>query len=173
MLFPRVDEDPSSSPCDSVCVYTGPVSTGQKRSLVESDPRTSLWKRLFDFWPDENDVKGRDTFMVVGCNGLKAGEEIIPDDTQDKAKSKGESTAVSSLLQNSAFKFGMQQIYGCTMLFIVSHQRVYLGKCNFVGAKVHRNTDFIAQVISGRARTLIEAPTSTPTSPSKSKSSTS
>ena len=84
-------------------------------------------KRVFDPWPplDSTD-KGKNKFMVDACDALKPDQEIIPDWAQE---SPGYASAVSAPFGKTAFRFGMQQICGCTMLYVVSHKRVYLGEC--------------------------------------------
>jgi len=69
--------------------------------------------------------------MVRKCNALTEDEAIIPDSSQDKTKTKGDSTAVSAKFSDYSTKpvrYGMQGIYGCTMMFVISRNAVYLGE---------------------------------------------
>lgn len=80
--------------------------------------------------------------MIDACDALTADQEIVP---AWASASPGYSSIVTQALGNQKIRYGMQQICGCTMLFVVSRQRVYLGiywrsdtaramtDCNFSG----------------------------------------
>ena len=125
------DDSPDGIDCVSLC---SAVSNPTKRGLERIESRNTLVKRVFDPWPplDSTD-KGKDKFMVDACNALKPEQDIVPDWA---SQSPGYASAVSAPFGNTAFRYGMQQICGCTMLFVVSRKRVYLGKCLQILAKV-------------------------------------
>ncbi|KAL8776565.1 MAG: hypothetical protein Q9213_008222 [Squamulea squamosa] len=62
--------------------------------------------------------------MVEACNALKPEQSIIPDWASE---GPGYASAVTATLSGSKIRYGMQRICGCTMLFVVSRTRVYLG----------------------------------------------
>ena len=128
------DDSPDGIDCKSLC---SAVSNPAKRGLEQLEPRYTLVKRVFDPWPplDSSD-KGKDKFMVDACNALELEEEIIPGWAQEPP---GYASAVSAPFGKTAFRFGMQQICGCTMLFVVSHKRVYLGEYLQISARVPYN----------------------------------
>ena len=63
--------------------------------------------------------------MVEACNALTPAQEIIPPWAE---KDPGYASAVTAPFKDTKFRFGMQQICGCTMLFVVSRKRVSLGE---------------------------------------------
>ena len=127
-LVIRETSDPDDSPdgidCRSLC---SAVSNPSKRGWEQLEPRNDLVKRAFDPWPplDSSD-KGKDKFMVDACNALTPAEEIIP---AWAGEDPGYASAVTAPFKDKKIRFGMQNICGCTMLFVVSRRRVYLGKC--------------------------------------------
>ena len=127
-LATRVDDDsmPDDSPpgcqCRSLCSADGGVA---KRGWTEVETRALLVKRVFEPWPPlDNSNNGKDEWMINACNGLTPDQEIIP---SWASKGLGYASAVTRPLGDKAFRYGMQQICGCTMLFVVSRRRVYLG----------------------------------------------
>ena len=64
--------------------------------------------------------------MKNACNRLSPRQVVIPEWAQ---QDPGYASAVTAPLGDAKLRFGMQQICGCTMLFVVSRTRVYLGKC--------------------------------------------
>ena len=134
MLLPRDNDDvgdisdPGSTPCEPVCTYTGPIDWAKsqnKRALI--DQGLTLTKRFLDIWPMTEGDKNQ--YMLRTCDGLKQTESIIPDSSQDSQRTRGDSTAVSAAFGDKTIRFGMSRIYGCTMMFIVSRNAVYLGEC--------------------------------------------
>ena len=124
----RTDDDsmPDNSPpgcqCRSLCSAEGGTA---KRGWTELETRASLVKRVFDPWPPlDNSDNGKDEWMKHACDGLTPDQEIIP---EWASKGIGYALAVTSPLGDKAFRYGMQRICGCTMLFVVSRKRVYLG----------------------------------------------
>ena len=116
------DDSPTSISCRTLCsAATNPV----KRGWRELDTRSALEKRFDDPWPPLGGDKGKDSFMVEACNALTPEQEIVP---PWAATSPGYASAVTATLGNTKIRFGMQDICGCTMLFVVSRKRVYLGK---------------------------------------------
>ena len=81
-----------------------------------SDP----WPLLIDTEENRND------FMRNACDNLRPDQEMIPDWAQIDP---GYALVVSAPFGEVAFRFGMQQICGCTILYVVSRKRVYLGEC--------------------------------------------
>ncbi|MCJ1275967.1 hypothetical protein MMC21_003772 [Puttea exsequens] len=122
MLIKRAPDPP---PCLVPCAPKPAPTTAQKRSL---NPRSVL-KRALPDWPATNskaDDKKKDTFMVDGCSALTDAEAIVPDNTQVGTRF-GESTAKSVAIAGDSVRLGMQQIHGCTMLYILSRKRAYIG----------------------------------------------
>ena len=118
------DDSPAQINCRTLCsASTNPT----KRDWAELDYRGALEKRFDQPWPPKGDDNGRDTFMKDACDSLKKpDEEIIPDWA---SKFPGYASAVTAPLGDQKRRYGMQEICGCTMLFVVNHKRVYLGKC--------------------------------------------
>ena len=128
------DDSPDGIDCRSLC---SAVSNPTKRRLEQIEPRYTLVKRVFDSWPPlDSTNKGKDKFMVDACDALKPEQEIIP---EWASTSPGYASAVSAPFEKTAFRFGMQQICGCTMLYVVSRKRVYLGECLQISARVLSN----------------------------------
>ena len=128
------DDSPDGIDCFSLCSAVGNPT---KRGLENREPRYTLVKRVFEPWPplDSTD-KGKDKFMVEACNALQPDQEIIPNWA---STSPGYASAVTAPFGKTAFRFGMQQICGCTMLYVVSRKRVYLGECPQICARVLHN----------------------------------
>lgn len=118
------DDSPNGIDCRLLC---SAVSNPTKRGWEQLEPRNGLVKRVFDPWPplDSSD-KGKDKFMVDACNALTPPQEITPGWAQ---KDPGYASAVTAPFRDTEVKFGTQGICGCTMLFVVSRKRVYLGEC--------------------------------------------
>lgn len=117
------DDSPPGIGCRTLC---GAASNPVKRGWRELDPRSALEKRFDDAWPPLGGDKAKDSFMVKACNDLTPEQAIVPPWAE---ASPGYASAVSAPLGNTKIRFGMQRICGCTMLFVVSSKRVYLGKC--------------------------------------------
>ncbi len=117
------DDSPDGIDCRTLCSAN---SNLKKRGITQLETRNELRKRVFEPWPPlENTEKSRNEFMVKACNNLKPSEEIVPGWASE---APGYASAVTAPLGTTAFRFGMQGICGCTMLFVVSRKRVYLGK---------------------------------------------
>ena len=118
------DDSPDGIDCLSLC---SAVSNPTKRRWEQLEPRNDLVKRVFDPWPPlDNTDRGRNQFMVAACNALTPAEEVIP---PWAGEYPGYASAVTAPFGTTSFRFGMQRICGCTMLFVVSRMRVYLGEC--------------------------------------------
>ena len=116
------DDSPPGIQCRSLC---GAAAGTTKRGWIELETRSLLVKRVFDPWPPlEGTEKAKNDWMKNACNELTPDQEIVPRWAQ---KSPGYASAVTAPLGDKAFRYGMQQICGCTMLFVVSRKRVYLG----------------------------------------------
>ena len=139
------DDTPDGIDCLSLC---SAVSNSIKSGLEQIEPRHTLVKRVFEPWPpiDSTD-KGKNDFMVDACSALKPHQEIIPDWA---STSPGYASAVSAPFGKTAFRFGMQQICGCTMLYVVSRKRVYLGECPQLSARVLYNISAFPSTLLGR-----------------------
>jgi len=117
------DDSPPGIGCRTLCsAVTKPV----ERRWIELDPRSALEKRFDDVWPPLGGDKAKDKFMLDACEALTPEQEIVPPWAQSGT---GYASAVTANLGNTKVRFGMRDICGCTMLFVVSHKRVYLGKC--------------------------------------------
>lgn len=126
------DDSPDGIECRSLCIA---VSNPTKRGLGQLEPRNVLVKRVFDPWPSPQDGDdARNEFMTEACNALTPDQEIVPRWAQ---KSPGYASAVTAPFGTTAFRFGMHEICGCTMLYVVSRKRVYLGNC----LQTSNNTD--------------------------------
>ena len=94
---------------------------------------SSLTKRVFNNFPLDNSAAAdaaRDQYMVTIMNTAGACQAIVPSNTQGTPNiltNRGQSTAVTSALGNTAFRYAMLHICGCAQLFIVNRQQVYLG----------------------------------------------
>ena len=144
MLIKRAPDPP---PCLVPCAPKPAPTTAQKRSL---NPRSVL-KRALPDWPATNskaDDKKKDTFMVDGCSALTDAEAIVPDNTQVGTRF-GESTAKSVAIAGDSVRLGMQQIHGCTMLYILSRKRAYIGGCLIRGTRREHLLIYGPKVISG------------------------
>ena len=131
-----LNDSPLGNSCRTLySAATNPV----KRDWGELDPRSALEKRFDVLWHSLAGVKGKDNFMVQACNALTDDQEIVP---RRAATSPGYASAVTRLLGNTKFRFGMQEICGCTMLFVVSRKRVYLGKCAPLTSKSMEGQEF-------------------------------
>lgn len=131
-----LDDSPPGISCRTLCsAATNPV----KRDWRELDPRSALEKRFDDAWPPLGGDKGKDNFMVQACNALTPAQEIVP---PWAATSPGYASAVTATLGKTKIRFGMQEICGCTMLFVVSRKRVYLGKCAHLTRKTVEGQEF-------------------------------
>ena len=118
------DDSPDGIDCVSLC---SAVSNPIKRGLEQIEPRYILEKRVFTEWPPPDPTnQGRNNFMVNAFKALRPDQEIVPDwaETGD-----GYASAVTAPLGQTSFRYGMQRICGCTLLFVVSRKRVYLGEC--------------------------------------------
>ena len=116
------DDSPLGISCHTLC---SAISYPIKRGWIELEPRGELEKRYDQPWPPIGGDKGKDDFMVQACNALTPDQELIP---SWASTSPGYASAVTAPLDNSKVRFGTQEICGCTMLFVVSRKRVYLGK---------------------------------------------
>jgi len=120
------DDSPSSLSCRALC---SAKTTNQKRGWQELEPlepRSSLVKRVFDpFPPLENNEKGRDKWMIKACDNLRKPEQEVVPGWGDA--NPGYALNATAALAGQPVRFGIQQICGCTMLFVVSRKRVYLG----------------------------------------------
>lgn len=65
--------------------------------------------------------------MIEGCDELKTDEQVVPGWAE---VAPGHATEATAELGDKQVRLGMQQICGCTMLFMVNRKRVYLGKTN-------------------------------------------
>jgi len=122
------DDSPDGIECRTLCsVETVSRSNSpSKRDWIILNPEGGLVKRFDEPWPPlENTDKGRDKFMLNAFRALRPEQEIIPEWAD---VNPGYSSSVSAALGNTKIRFGMSEICGCTMLFVVSHSRVYLGK---------------------------------------------
>lgn len=91
-------------------------------------------KRVFDpFPPLDNTNNGRDQFMIQACDGLSGDEEVVPSWASDDP---GWASIATKEIGDTAFRMGMQEICGCTMLYVVSRKRVYLGKVSHGSLRV-------------------------------------
>ena len=120
--------DPGSTLCEPVCTYADPTEwpkSQNKRALI--DQGLSLAKRVLQIW--DLTEEGKNKYMVETCHALTEIESNIPYSSQDEKLTKGDSTAVSATIGDRTIRFGMSRICGCTMIFIVSRNAVYLGKC--------------------------------------------
>ncbi len=116
------DDSPSSISCRALC---GAQTTNRKRVWQELEPRFSLVKRVFEpFPPLENTDKARDNWMVEAGKNLRIDQEVVPPWAE---ASPGYASMATAALAGKPLRFGMREICGCTMLFIVSRKRVYLG----------------------------------------------
>ncbi len=117
-----LDDSPPGIDCRTLCsAATNPV----KRGWRDLNPRSALEKRFDDVWPPSGGDTGKDKFMRNACNALTPEQVIVPPWAE---ADPGYASAVTATLGNTKFRFGMQQICGCTILFVVSRKRVYLGK---------------------------------------------
>ncbi len=117
------DDSPSSLSCRALC---SAKTTNQKRGWLELEAQSSLVKRVFDpFPPLENNDRGRDLWMISACDKLKKPEQEVVPGWADA--NPGYASIATAALADQPVRFGMQQICGCTMLFVVSRKRVYLG----------------------------------------------
>ena len=116
------DDSPDGIDCISLC---SAVSNPTERGLKQIEPRYTLVKRVFDPWSPLTD-RGKNKFMVNACKALEPDQKIIP---EWASTPPGYASAVSAPFGTSAFRFGMNQICGCTLLYVVSRKRVYLGEC--------------------------------------------
>ena len=132
------DDSPGGIGCFSLC---SAVSSPTKRGLEQIELRNTLVKRVFDPWPPlENTDRAKNQFMVDACNALTPDQKIVPDWA---STAPGYASVVSAPLGNTAFRFGMQQICGCTVLFVVSRKRVYLGESLRTSARfLYNNSAF-------------------------------
>lgn len=124
---PMPDDSPPGIDCRTLCSAT----TGNiKRDRIELGHHNDLTKRVFDPWPPEENKKttkkttDRDNWMIGACKKLTPEEEIVPAWAEE---SGGHASAKTAAFGDSAFRYGMQQICGCTYLFIASQKRVYIG----------------------------------------------
>ena len=118
-----LDDSPLEIGCRTLC---SAASNTVKRDWRDLDPRSALEKRFDDEWPPPGDDEEKDRFMKNACDALTQQQAIVPAWAEAPP---GYASAVTATLGNTKFRFGMQQICGCTMLFVVSRKRVYLGKC--------------------------------------------
>lgn len=135
------DDSPPGIGCRTLC---SAVRSSVKRGWTGFDPRSTLEKRFDDAWPPLGGDKGKDDFMVRACNALKPEEEIIPPWAQS---GPGYASSVTAPLSNTKVRFGMQEICGCTMLFVVSRKRVYLGECAQIAGNPLKAPDIAALIL--------------------------
>ena len=118
-----LDDSPPGIGCRTLCsAALKPI----KRDWRDLNPRSALEKRYDDVWPPLGGDKGKDRFMVDAFSVLRTDQAIVPKWAE---AGRGQASAVTATLGNTKIRFGMQHICGCTMLFVVSRKRVYLGKC--------------------------------------------
>ena len=125
------DDVPPFASCRYFCGQDFDDSSGasnDKRSLAASNPNAKgvLAKRAFDEWPAVDTGRGsRNVYMRNAFANLEPDEAVVPGWAEGHP---GFNTIVTKPLGNQKFRFGMQQICGCTMLFVMSRRRVYLGR---------------------------------------------
>lgn len=116
------DDSPSSISCRALC---GAQVLNRKRVWQGLGPRFPLVKRVFDSFPPlANTDKGKDEWMVEASDNLKPEQDVVPPWAE---ASPGYASMATAALADKPFRFGMREICGCTMVFIVSRKRVYLG----------------------------------------------
>lgn len=131
-----LDDSPPGIGCRTLCsAATNPV----KRGWRELDPHSVLEKRFDGVWPPKGDP-AKDAYMVIACDSLPPEQDIVPSWASDPP---GYASAVTAPLGDTAIRFGMQRICGCTMLFVVSRKRVYLGKCAHLTRKSGEGQEFV------------------------------
>ena len=121
-----LDDSPPGIQCRTLC-GASPGTT--KRGWTGLENRSSLVKRIFDPWPPLPGPKqtldqAKDEWMVNACGALTPNELLIPAWAEGDP---GYASAVTAPFGDTAFKFGTPGICGCTMVFVVSRKRVYLG----------------------------------------------
>ena len=141
LMVRDVDDDmPDDSPPEISCrILCSAATNPVKRGWRELDPHSVLEKSFDVLWPLKGDP-ARDAYMVIACNSLKPEQEIVPSWASDPP---GYASAVTASLGDTAIRFGMQRICGCTMLFMVSRKRVYLGKCARLTRKSGEGQEFV------------------------------
>jgi len=122
------DDSPDGIDCRTLCsaeTVSSPNSPS-KRGWVRLNLEYGLVKRFDEPWPPvDNTDEAKNKFLINAYAGLRPEQEIIPDWADDHP---GYSSSVTATFGNTKIRFGMSEICGCTMLFVVSHSRVYLGK---------------------------------------------
>ena len=118
------DDSPPGIACRTLCsAATNPV----KRDWRDLNPRSALEKRFDDEWPPlAGTDKAKDIYMRDTCDALTNDQSIVPGWANE---TPGYASAVTAPLGNTKLRFGTREICGCTMLFVISRKRVYLGKC--------------------------------------------
>ena len=102
------------------------------QTINRTQIHTALSRRAWpDSWPEGGDEAQRDDqrdqFMITATDAIGPNDQIVPDWAFGDDKDPGFASIVTRPLGNAPLRLGTSGLCGCSLLIVVSLQRVYLG----------------------------------------------